>query len=98
MRSSSLLFAAVLAASAFESASAFAAPEVRDHRDPVVAPVTDTPSVEARPRYRRRPGPRIMAPLKIDIGAAGANTTYGFAPGLGMAVGIHWASLSPRPT
>jgi hypothetical protein len=39
-----------------------------------------------------------MMPLKIDIGAAGANTTHGFAPGMGAAIGIHWASLSPRPT
>ncbi|HEY5945023.1 MAG TPA: hypothetical protein VIV40_06000, partial [Kofleriaceae bacterium] len=65
--------------------------EVRDHR-------SDTPSIEGRPRYRRRPGPRFMMPLKIDIGAAGANTSRGFAPGIGAAVGIHWASLSPRPT
>ena len=39
-----------------------------------------------------------MMPLKIDIGAAGANTARGFAPGIGAAVGIHWASLSPKPT
>ena len=39
-----------------------------------------------------------MMPLKIDIGAAGANTSRGFAPGMSAAVGIHWASLSPRPT
>jgi hypothetical protein len=39
-----------------------------------------------------------MMPLKIDIGAAGANTSRGFAPGIGASVGIHWASLSPRPT
>ena len=39
-----------------------------------------------------------MMPLKIDIGAAGANTSRGFAPGVGAAIGIHWASLSPRPT
>ena len=37
-------------------------------------------------------------PLKIDIGAAGANTVRGFAPGISAAIGIHWASLSPRPT
>jgi hypothetical protein len=70
-----------------------AEPEVRDHRDPVVAP-----SVTVTPRYRRRPGPRIMMPLKIDLGAVGANTTHGYAPGIGAAVGIHWASLSPTPT
>jgi len=39
-----------------------------------------------------------MMPLKIDIGAAGANTMRGFAPGVAGAVGIHWASLSPQPT
>lgn len=39
-----------------------------------------------------------MMPLKIDIGFAGANTSRGFAPGVGAAVGIHWASLSPTPT
>jgi hypothetical protein len=39
-----------------------------------------------------------MMPLKIDIGASGVNTERGFAPGIGMSAGIHWASLSPRPT
>ncbi len=39
-----------------------------------------------------------MMPLKIDIGAAGVDTARGFAPGIGAAVGIHWASLSPQPT
>lgn len=39
-----------------------------------------------------------MLPLKIDIGAAGADTSHGFAPGVSAAVGIHWASLSPTPT
>lgn len=39
-----------------------------------------------------------MMPLKIDIGAAGANTSRGFAAGVGGAIGIHWASLSPTPT
>jgi hypothetical protein len=79
----------------FASSTALANPEVRDHRDTVAAPA---PSIESRPRYRKRPGPRLMAPLKIDIGASGANTTHGFAPGMGAAIGIHWASLSPRPT
>ena len=74
-------------------------PEVRDHREPAVAPaVAVAPSVTVAPRYRRRPGPRFMMPLKVDIGAAGASTTHGFAPGIGAAVGIHWASLSPTPT
>ena len=39
-----------------------------------------------------------MMPLKVDIGAAFADTSHGFAEGIGAAVGIHWASLSPRPT
>ena len=39
-----------------------------------------------------------MLPLKIDIGAVGVNTTRGYAPGIGAAVGVHWASLSPTPT
>ena len=39
-----------------------------------------------------------MMPLKIDIGAAGADTSRGFAPGMAAAIGIHWASLSPKPT
>ncbi len=39
-----------------------------------------------------------MLPLKIDLGAAGANTSHGFAPGASASVGIHWASLSPTPT
>lgn len=70
-----------------------ASAEVRDHRtDP--APAGGQPAVT----YRRRPGPRFMLPLKIDIGANGANTDKGFARGIQAAVGIHWASLSPNPT
>jgi hypothetical protein len=101
---SSLAFLAVLAAS---TSSALAQPAVRDHREPApaAAPAPGPEvrdhrdnSIEARPRYRRRPGPRFMMPLKIDIGAAGANTSRGFAPGVAAAVGVHWASLSPRPT
>src|SRR5512140_3707779 len=89
-----LVCTAALASSLLESSSAMADPEVRDHRDPVVAPAAQ-PVVTIGPRYRRRPGPRFMMPLKVDIGAAGANTARGFAPGIGAAVGIHWASLSP---
>jgi hypothetical protein len=70
------------------AATADAQPEVRDHRVDQPAPVT----------YRRRPGPRFMMPLKVDLGWTGANTTRGFAPGIGGAIGIHWASLSPEPT
>lgn len=62
--------------------------------------VTPTPAPPPPPprRYRRRPGPRVMVPLKVDIGAASINTDRGFVTGLGAAVGIHWASLSPNPT
>jgi hypothetical protein len=88
----SILRLACAAALVATAASAYADPEVRDHRDPTVTPVVTTRT------YRRRPGPRFMMPLKIDIGAAGANTTHGWAPGLAAAVGIHWASLSPQPT
>ena len=83
----------VIAGTALDVSLAAAGPEVRDHRvdvQPAPAPVVR--------RYRRRPGPRIMMPLKVDIGATGANTDRGFAPGIGAAVGIHWASLSPKPT
>ncbi|MBX3155590.1 MAG: hypothetical protein KF773_06305 [Deltaproteobacteria bacterium] len=83
------LSVALLLATAAQ-ATADASPEVRDHRA--------SPSLEDRPRYRRRPGPKYMMPLKVDIGAAGADTTRGFASGIAAAVGIHWASLSPRPT
>jgi hypothetical protein len=58
------------------------------------APTVPTSTV----RYRRRPGPRFMMPLKIDLGASTASTERGFAPGVAGAIGIHWASLSPRPT
>jgi hypothetical protein len=85
-----------------EASSAIAGPEVRDHRTESAAVIPEVhdhrgPAVEVT-RYRRRPGPRFMMPLKIDIGAAGANTSRGFAPGIAAAVGIHWASLSPKPT
>jgi len=81
-----LLVSFLLAASA---TTAFAE-EVRDHRD--------QPAPAGRVTYRKRPGPRYMLPLQIDIGAAGANTSRGMAPGVGGAIGVHWASLSPTPT
>ena len=84
--------ASLLLLSALAGTAAADGPEIRDHRTGA------NPSLDDRPRYRRRPGPRIMMPLKIDIGAAGANTSRGFAPGIGGAIGIHWASLSPEPT
>lgn len=88
MRLLSLLGATALVATLLDVSPASA--EVRDHRT--------NPAPTSEVRYRRRPGPRFMMPLKIDIGAAGVDTTRGFAPGIGAAVGIHWASLSPRPT
>lgn len=103
----SLLCITTTATTLLAASAAQASPEIRDHRTPEAAP---TPamrdhrvgegqvSVKGRARHRRRPGPRYMMPLKIDLGATGANTTHGFAPGVGGAVGIHWASLSPRPT
>ncbi|HTJ42584.1 MAG TPA: hypothetical protein VL463_10850 [Kofleriaceae bacterium] len=93
-KASSLL---ALTALAFESAPAFAsptetsAPMARDHRD-------DAQPVATTTRYRRRPGPSIMMPLRIDIGAQGANTSHGYLPGVELRAGIHWASLSPTPT
>ncbi|MGE0399485.1 MAG: hypothetical protein AB7T06_22415 [Kofleriaceae bacterium] len=90
MRLSSLLGVTLLAATLLDASAADAQPEVRDHR------TSPAPTTEVR--YRRRPGPRFMMPLKIDIGAAGVDTARGFAPGIGAAIGIHWASLSPKPT
>ena len=65
---------------------------VRDHRD------EGAPVAVSEPHYRRRPGPRFMMPLRIDIGAQGASTSRGYLPGLELRAGIHWASLSPEPT
>jgi len=87
----SFVCAAAVAGTLLESGSAEA--EVRDHRSPTIQP-----TVESSHRYRRRPGPRFMLPLKIDIGASGANTSHGWANGIAAAVGVHWASLSPKPT
>jgi hypothetical protein len=88
---------ATLATTALAS-SASADIDVRDHRTESAAAPAPMPVVSTRTHYRRRPGPRFMMPLKVDIGYSGANTTRGFAPGIGAAIGIHWASLSPRPT
>ncbi len=60
-----------------------------------VGPAMNNPPPQ---RYRRRPGPRLMAPLRIDLGYMGANSTYGFLSGAEVSVGVHWASLSPTPT
>lgn len=88
-----LLAAASLLAALGDVASADT--EMRDHRSDASSPgfVETTPRV-----YRRRPGPRFMMPLKIDLGAVGVNTSRGFAEGIGGSIGIHWASLSPEPT
>jgi hypothetical protein len=80
------------------TAEALAQPEVRDHRPEGPPAAAPAPAMAPVRVYRRRPGPRFMAPLKIDIGMTGSNTMRGFAPGIAAAVGIHWASLSPQPT
>lgn len=85
---SSFALLSILATSSV--AAAEEAPIVRDHRAEAGAQATVT--------YRRRPGPRVMMPLKVDLGAAGADTSRGFAPGIAGSIGIHWASLSPTPT
>jgi hypothetical protein len=83
--STRLLVTSLLLVSATASAE-----EIRDHRDQPAPTTVRT--------YRKRPGPRFMLPLKIDIGSTGSNTVRGFAPGLAGAIGVHWASLSPQPT
>jgi hypothetical protein len=99
----SLLRLACTAALVTSAASAYAEPEVRDHREPAASPAPEVrdhrdDGAITTTRYRRRPGPRFMMPLKIDIGATGADTSRGLASGVAAAVGIHWASLSPTPT
>lgn len=76
---------AIVASTAF-AATASASPEVRDHR-------TEQPR-----HYRRRVGPKVMMPLRLDIGMTGADTKMGYMPGFELRAGIHWASLSPKPT
>ena len=83
---------ALITVTALDASVAEAGPEVRDHR------AGAQPTGETSVRYRRRPGPRVMLPLKIDLGATGVNTDQGYARGIAAAVGIHWASLSPTPT
>ena len=87
-----------LALTLLVSSTAFA-DEVRDHRS------EPPPAAERDHRndgnvtvveYHHR-GPRYMLPLKVDFGFAGVNTAMGYAPGIGAAIGIHWASLSPQP-
>jgi hypothetical protein len=78
------------------------AQEVRDHRTqpppPAHGGTTVTPADSGPRRYRKRPGPRFMMPLKVDIGPSLVMTERGAAPGIAAAIGIHWASLSPQPT
>ena len=95
LRFSRLLLAG-LAGSTLAAATASADGAV-DHRSEVAPAPMPGPAPEGRV-YRRRPGPRWMLPLKIDIGATGMSTDRGFAPGIAGAIGIHWASLSPTPT
>jgi hypothetical protein len=56
-----------------------------------------TPQPQPR-RYRRAPGPRLMPPLRIDLGGIGAASDFGTLTGAEVSIGIHWASLSPTPT
>jgi hypothetical protein len=88
------------AALAADAADASAQVAERDHRTESVSPPPPSGGYTPdRPRrYRRRPGPRFMLPLKIDIGATGASTDQGFLPGVELRLGVHWASLSPTPT
>ena len=79
------------------SAPAFA-DDVRDHRSETPVVNDHRGNEGGQVEYRRRPGPRFMLPLKIDLGWVGVNTTRGYAPGIGGAIGVHWASLSPKPT
>ncbi len=90
-------FAYVLAGVLTATAAPAFAQEVRDHRTGPAPAVTVTPSGSSR-GYRRRPGPRFMMPLKVDIGPSVIGSDRGAAPGIAAAVGIHWASLSPNPT
>lgn len=78
-----------------------ASPRVRDHRSEPEAEAEvdiydDSPRVHrqsVRPRL-----PLVMLPFKLDVGAASASTSRGLAGGIGGSLGIHWASLAPRPT
>jgi hypothetical protein len=88
---------ATLAGSLLAAGSAAAQPAPVDHRTEVGPAPAPGYAPDGRV-YRRRPGPRFMLPLKIDIGAVGMSTDRGFAPGIAGAIGIHWASLSPTPT
>ena len=93
MRSTTSFLSLAAVAGSFLVSSAARADEVRDHRSAEMAPAPTTTV-----HYRRRPGPRFMLPLKVDIGATGANSTRGMAQGIAASVGVHWASLSPQPT
>jgi hypothetical protein len=88
--SSILALVTATAATAAASPSSTENGPARDHRDDA--------QPAAREHYRRRPGPRFMLPLRIDIGAQGANTSHGYLPGIEVRAGVHWASLSPTPT
>jgi hypothetical protein len=93
----SCLSLATLAGSLLAAGTAAADPAPVDHRTEIGPAPTPGYGPDGRV-YRRRPGPRFMMPLKIDIGATGLSTDRGFAPGIAGSIGIHWASLSPTPT
>lgn len=93
----SLLLALAFAAMGVSTAEA--QPTRREHGSSETRPAAPvTHDSEPRRHYRRRPGPRLMMPLKVDIGVQGANTSRGFLPGVEIRAGVHWASLSPKPT
>lgn len=91
----SLACAAITVATLVPSIASADEVVVRDHRE-ASANVNIAPTTSVR--YHRAPGPRFMLPLKIDIGATGANTERGMAEGVAGSIGVHWASLSPQPT
>jgi hypothetical protein len=88
----------VVAAPTLTSTTASARPRVRDHRTESAEPAPRTDAPPPRHRHRKRPGPKVMLPLRFDVGATSASTSDGFRGGVEMKLGVHWASLSPTPT
>jgi hypothetical protein len=87
MRRLAYLCFAITAVTAVDAATA-SADEV------VVAPT----AVAVQPRvYHRRPGPRVMLPLTMDLGYVGTDSMLGYADGISGSLGVHWSSLSPHP-
>jgi hypothetical protein len=95
MKTQLLVVAAVVGGTSFVSPAARAEVVMTERASVAPAP---TVVVTAEHHYRRRPGPRFMVPLKIDLGWADVHTSRGWFSGIEAAVGIHWASLAPEPT